>query len=269
MRILIIVICCCVSIGDALAETRLVFFPGVFYFDYEETTSNGTFLDGETGLVPGLSAQLDYQTSSQITAILHGGIYSGEVDYDGHASPSGTPVQSKTKANYYNIGVAALFPIEEMPLKTNFSVGYQLNRWERDIQSTVSPFVGYVSGLYEIYEWEELSMGVEIHLKERFSQQWSLYAGTFQTLDPRIKIDLESSGDGKPKLYMGSDTGFELSVQWATSAGNKLQTGWKMSYKQWRFGKSNSLPISGSRTIVEPDSESSLLMLELVFATTK
>ena len=269
MRIMIIAICCFVSMEKSLAETRLVFFPGVFYFDYVETTSNGTFLDGETGLVAGLSGQLEYQFSSQISGILHGGIYSGEVDYDGHASPSGTPVQTRTEANFFNIGAVGLFPIEGAALKTNFSIGYQLNRWERDIQSTVSPVIGYVSGLYEIYEWEELSMGMEIHLNERYSQQWSFYGGIVQTQDPRIKIDLESSGDGKPELNMGSDLGYEFSAQWMTQAKGSWYTGWKMSYKRWRFGKSNSLPISGSRTIVEPDSKTEIFMLELVIATSK
>lgn len=266
MRVLLIAICL-LSLDDALADTRLVFLPGVLYFDYVETASDGTFLDGETGPVPGLSMQLEYQGSSTVTAILHGGIYSGMVDYDGHASPSGIPVQTETKANFFNLGAFALFPLEGSSVKTNFVIGYQVRRWERDIQSTVSPSIGRVAGLFELYEWEEFSLGTEIHLDEQFSQQWSFYVGLFQTWDPRIKINLESSGDGKPKLYMGSDTGFEASAQWMIKAQGQWYTGWKMTFKHWQFGQSNTAQISGGRTIFEPNSETKLLMLELVIAS--
>lgn len=266
MKLLTIAICCLIVVPTAYAESRLMFLPGVFYFDYEETAEDGSFLDGETGPVPGISAQLEYQFASGIGAVVHGGIYSGTVDYDGHAEPSGEPATSKTDAKFFSLGALALFPKQKGEFDLQFLMGYQIRRWERDIQPTVVPGLGFVSGLYEVYEWEELSMGFEVTVDKKNVQQWKFYAGVFQTRNPEITIDLTADGDGEPRLFMGTDIGYQLSVQRLTKINNKLDLGARLSYKTWRFGRSNSQPISGGRLVTEPDSRTNLIMLEFVLA---
>lgn len=267
MRAFLVLMFCFSVLAEARAEGRFSLLPGVFYFDYEETAEDGSFLDGETGPVPGISAQFEHQFKSGIGAIIHGGIYSGTVDYDGHAEPSGEPATSTTDANYFSLGALALFPKQKGEFDLQFLMGYQIRRWERDIQPTVVPGIGLVSGLYEVYEWEELSMGFEVTVDKKNSQQWKYYAGVFQTRNPEISIDLTADGDGKPRLFMGSDIGYQLSAQWLTAVNTTLDMGVKFSYKRWRFGRSNSEPISGGRLVTEPDSRTNIYLLELVIAT--
>ena len=242
------------------ADNRLVISPGVMYFDYEERDENGSFLDGETGPVLGVRAAVEWRLESNITGVVFGSIYSGTVDYDGHTQ-SGTPVQTDTDANYFTLGVAAKTPIQFSDFKTNINVGYAFKRWERDIQP-----IGVVSGLYEVYQWEEISLGADVLLVGPDSRQWNLYAGVFQTREPNIVINLEADGDGKPKLFMGTDTGMQFSAQWMGATKKTRDTGVKLTYKTWKFGRSNSQSISGGREITEPKSRTQLIFLELVMA---
>lgn len=258
---------CFLLAEQALAETRLIFQPGIVYFDYEETTDNGIFLDGETGPVAGLSLQLEHGFSIGMTGIIHGGAYSGTVDYDGHVSPSGEPVQTDSDANFFTLGAAVLVPLDDPAAGTSFRLGFIYKRWERDIQPTVSPLVGYVSGLYEVYEWEELSVGAVVTPAASDLQRWRFYAGLFQTVNPRITINLRARGDGKPRLYMGTDTGMELSAQWMGQEKGNWMTGFQFSYKTWRFGKSNTQAISGGGSVTEPRSRTHLWLFEFVLAT--
>ena len=267
MRIIITVMCCFLLVGQAMAETRLIFQPGILYFDYEETTDSGRFLDGETGLVAGISAQLEYSYPSGATGIVHGGAYSGTVDYDGHVSPSGEPVQTDTDANFFTLGAAVLVPLDGPAARASLRLGFLKKRWERDIRPTVNPLIGYVSGLYEVYEWEELSLGAVVTPVTSTIYRWRFYAGLFQTIDPRIKINLQARGDGEPRLYMGADTGLEFSAQWMGEEKGNWKTGLQFSYKAWRFGKSNTESISGGRSVTEPRSRTHLWLFEFVLAT--
>ena len=251
----------------ALADSQLTLSPGVMYFDYEERDDDGSFIDGETGPVPGVSAEFKYIFPSKIIGALYGGLYIGEVEYDGHADDlAKTPVTTDTKANYFSLGADARIPLEGLPTRMNLNVGYLFKRWERDIRPTFSPAIGAVAGLYEVYHWQELSMGFEWAPVKQEWQQWNFYAGIFQTYNPNIVINKKAEGNGEPKLYMGTDTGFKVSAQWMQSKQTKNQMGFRATYKTWRFGKSNSELISGgTELITEPKSRSRLLFIELVF----
>jgi len=251
----------------ACADNRLSVLPGYYYFNYKETTDNGSFLDGETGPLYGVSAQFDYIDDTGITSILQGGIYDGKVNYDGHAYPSGVPITSQTNTNLYYLGALMVFPLQASGVRTGISLGYQLRRWERQILSTYSPVVGRVSGLYEVYEWVEISIGAEVHLQEQYSQQLSFYAGVFQTRDPEIEINLVADGDGKPRLDLGTDTGYEFSAQWMGKLKSDSYAGFKASFKSWNFGRSANERTTTGRNIFEPNSRSRLFMLEFVLTS--
>lgn len=259
---------CCylVSNSNAQAESQFSLMPGMFYFDYEETAEDGSFLDAETDPVPGLSAEFEYLYLSGVRGVIQGGVYTGNVDYDGHAYPSGQPVTTYTKTKIFHLGAIAKFPLQRSPLQTYFNIGYEFRLWERDIQPTFNPVIGQVSGLYEVYEWNEYSMGFELHFNNASRSQWILYAGAFQTINPRIEIDLTADDNGKPRLYMRSDLGYRFSVLWMQAEKSRSSAGVKLSYKFWRFGQSNSEVLPDNSVVTEPRSRTHIIQLEYILA---
>lgn len=258
--------CCLIKTSGLMADSQFSLMPGILYFDYEETAEDGSFLDAETDPLAGLSLKIENKYVSGIRSVIHGGIYSGNVEYDGHAYPSGEPVTTYTRTRIFHLGASVKFPLQYSPLATYFNVGYQLRRWERDIRPTVDPVIGQVAGLYEVYEWGEYAMGFEIYIGDSHKNQWILYAGAFQTIDPQIEIDLSANGNGKPRLYMGSDTGLQLSAQWMGARKSLSRTGVRLSYKFWRFGQSNSETLPNNDVVTEPRSRTHILQLEFVLA---
>lgn len=255
-----------VPLSNASAQNQLLLLPGILYFDYEETAEDGSFLDAETDPISGLSAEYKFQHASGIRGVIHGGMYTGNVEYDGHAYPTGQPVTTYTKTNIFNLGAIASFPLQDSASTVYFNIGYEFRRWERDIQPTVDPVIGQVSGLYEVYEWSEFSMGLELNLNDALKNQWTFYAGAFRTINPRIEIDLSANGNGKPRLYMGSDLGVELSAQWLAARKSRSQAGAKLSYKHWRFGQSNSEVLPDNSVVTEPRSRTHIIQLEYILA---
>jgi hypothetical protein len=247
-------------VGIVHADNRFVFYPGIMYFDYEETGDDGSFLNGETGPVPGITVALEHRFNPEVTGIVFGGIYTGTVDYDGQTQ-AGSPFQTDTQADFFTLGVAAQFPIKYFDNEISLIVDYTYMRWERDIQSR-----GLVSGLYEVYQWQELFIGAQFFFVEELKGRWSLFGGVFQTRNSEIEIDLVSDGYGKPRLSLGSDTGFELGAQWM-EVNNKSKYGFRVSYKNWKFGRSANEISSGnggSITIYEPKSETANIFFELI-----
>lgn len=244
------------------AQNRLVLTPGVMYFDYEETGDDGSFLDGETGPVPGVNAAVEIQYYPKFTGIVFGGYYSGTVDYDGHTQ-AGLPIQTKTKEDFFTLGVAAQFPVGNRQSELLLQTGYAFKRWERDIQS-----IGNVSGLFEIYAWQELSFGALVTIEAENNSRLNLYWGIFKTRNADIEINLSSDGYGRPVLPLGSSVGLELAAQWMSTKEVNNNVGFKLSYRNWKFGRSPDKTISGNSgnaTVFEPMSETSNILFELVY----
>ena len=252
------------NVGIANAENRVILSPGLMYFDYEERGDNGAFLDGETGSVLGATIALERSFNSKFSAILFGGIYTGTVNYDGHTQ-IGDPIQTDTQADFFTFGVEAQLPLAEFNKNFYLITGYRYKRWERDIQP-----VGSVSGLFEVYQWQEFSLGVQLFSNIVKSTQWSIFGGFFQTRNAEIEINLASEGYGKPSLSLGSDTGFEFGIQHMDFRNNEQDMGFRFSYRTWKFGRSPNEIASGSGGTVlihEPRSETSTFLFEVIIPT--
>ena len=260
-KILLVLCVWLALVNTANADNLFTLSPGIMYFDYEETGDDGSFLDGETGPVYGVTAALEHSFSPKISGVVFGGIYTGTVDYDGQTQ-SGTPVKTDTQADFFTLGFAAQLPIKTGENNLTLITGYRYKRWERDIQS-----IGIVSGLYEVYQWQEVFLGAQLLLKYDTNSRISLYGGIFKTRNAEIEIDLVSDGFGKPRLSLGSDTGLEFGVQWMEARKNDRNYGVRLSYKSWKFGRSPneiSSGSSGSVIIHEPRSETANIMFELI-----
>jgi len=264
MKILLPFAACFIFTLNAYAESETELSPGLMYFNYEETGDDGSFLDGETGPVLGATFTWSHDLAQSFKGIIFGGIYTGTVDYDGHTQ-SGTPVQTDTQADFFTLGFAAQLPMQSTSNGLSLLLGYRFKRWERDIQS-----VGIVSGLFEVYQWQELSLGLQLFSNVDAKTQWRFYGGLFQTRNAEIEINLAAEGFGRPSLPLGSDTGLEAGVQYMGFGNNERDLGFRFSYRTWKFGRSpNEISSGPGGTVLihEPRSETSIFLFEVIVAT--
>ena len=250
----------------AYAESKLIIAPGMMNFDYVETDIDGTFLDGENGNIPGIYIGLDVQTHKFLTVGLAFEHFSGEVDYDGHIQSNdprydGLPLQSKTNQNITAItGSLRTLLDNDSPLA--FYGTFTIKRWERDIQSTYvsgidnsgNPFQNLpVSGLFEVYEWWQLTFGFAYKISISPKSYLDVNGGILTTINPTMEVEGLS-------FDLREKPGYEAGISWIYDLMKQHSLGLRGEYTYWEFGRSNV--ISG---FVEPDSESNMFVLSLVY----
>lgn len=254
----------------AYAESKFIVAPGLMDFDYVETDVDGSFLDGESGVIPGI--YIGFETQTAESELLTFGIafehYSGEVDYDGHIQTNplnpryeGLPLSTKTHENVNSIIVSLSRSFaQHRPLSIYGT--FTIKRWERDIQSTSisgidnfgDPFQDLpVSGLFEIYEWWQFTFGLDYKLKLSAKSYIGFYGGFLRTINPKMKVfNLSFSLEEK--------WGYEAGLAWMYKLTKAHSLGAGVDYTYWEFGRSNVISNS-----VEPDSESNMLELKFVY----
>ncbi|MFW2371521.1 MAG: hypothetical protein ACN4GM_00215, partial [Gammaproteobacteria bacterium] len=92
-----------INIAQASAQNFIV-SPSLYVFDYAEYDSVGKFLDGETGVLPGINFAYHYE-HEQFGMLAQYSEYAGNINYDGHLLISGLPHQTTTDTylRFFNI----------------------------------------------------------------------------------------------------------------------------------------------------------------------
>lgn len=239
----------CLYSAGTKAETRLSVVPSLLNFDYTEFNASGGILDQETGLIPGIQFLLARDFSEQLSTELEISAYDGNVDYVGHTQ-SGLPHNTTTNEELFGIGARLVAPLSA---DTDAYLGAKYQRWNRDIFSNNG-----VAGLFERYQWWELSAGTRISFPVRENQNWIADIALLRTIDPTIYVDLASIGGGDADLDLGPDTGVRFQLMWKLSNDNQTTYAINAFYELWGFGRSDSKATSGGSTsyfIYEPESE--------------
>jgi hypothetical protein len=140
------------------------------------------------------------------------------------------------------------------------------NAWDRDILPA-----GTVNGLFERYMWWTLEAGIQAELYRHESNLLAFELGVLLTRDGTIMIDLVDEGFGENTLNLADSQGFSTAVfyELGLAGTNRLRFG--LSYRDWQFGRSNTLPVSdGTRTIyiTEPDSRSKYTTFSIAYVYT-
>ena len=231
------------------AETQFTVAPSLLNFDYTEFNASGSILDRETGLIPGIQFLLSRDFSEQLSAELEISAYDGNVDYTGHTQ-SGLPHNTTTNEELFGIGARLIAPLSA---HTDAYFGAKYQRWNRDIFSNNG-----IAGLFERYQWWELSAGTRISLRARENQSWIADIALLRTINPTIYVNLASVDGGNADLDLGADTGARLQLMWKLSKGNQTTYAINAFYELWGFGMSDSKATSGGSSsyfIFEPESK--------------
>jgi len=249
------------------AETTFTIAPGVMRFDYEETDIDGAFLDGEYGEIPGVKLSIEEEDKErQFSLGLALEYYAGNVDYTGfiqstNARYDGLPLSTTTDQKILSFSTY----IKKSLFKDPYFFVYgnlAYKNWERDIQGKYisgtdnfgDPFTNlYVSGLYEVYQWWQITFGIFSRFPISVSSEIAFRAGFLRTIEPQM--DLASFTFDLQEAW-GQEA--ELSYYYALTQQQSI--GVSGSIMTWSFGRSNA--IGG---FVEPDSKSEMKTVQLLY----
>lgn len=249
--------------GISLAgEKTLSLAPGMRLFDYAEYDDNGAFLDGESGPVLGLDVTYAYLLQNKSKAFLDIGVFSGEVLYDGQTQ-GGSPAVTTTDQSFYSFGVGFEAPLISPKERLKAFASLRYEKWERDILPT-----SLTAGLFEVYEWWEMSLGLDVGLYKNKTEQLSMYTRVFAISNALMTVHL--NGYGTPELELGNKGGGEIGVRWMQRLSARRALGLSFGYKAWSFGRSADktvLPNNGGpvQTIHEPRSQTNTTTVKLIF----
>lgn len=236
------------------AESQFSIAPTLLHFDYTEFSKSGVVLDKETGWIPGLQLQLNKPFGEQWRIAFELTGYDGSVDYEGNT-------QTTTEATIIRFGARIETPITS---QTDLVFGATHHEWQRDIQDSST-----LSGLFEIYRWWEISLGISSQFWAKDTQSWRAEAVLLRTVNPTIHVDISRADLGKTDLDLGTEWGARLQLSWTGAVNPKWQYGFKVFYEAWDFGRSGSKTTSGgaiSLPVVEPRSETRHSGLLLAFS---
>ena len=241
----------------AQAKSKFSITPSLMYFDYTEFSSSGSVLDRETGWIPGIQFQLAQDLSNQLNIELGISTYGGNVDYAGHTQ-SGVPHNTRTNEGLIRIEARFIAPLLT---NTDIYLATKSHQWDRNIYSNNG-----VAGVFERYQWWEISVGSRISFWIKDNQTWTADIAILKTINPTLYVDLSSVDAGNANLNLGSDTGARLQLMWETSNNERYTYGVSTFYEIWGFGVSDSRTTSGgssSFSIFEPRSETRHMGIQL------
>lgn len=245
----------------AQAESQFSVSPTLMHFDYTEFSFDGSVLDSETGWIPGIQLLLAQNLSHNLNIEFEASTYAGGVDYAGYTQ-SGLPHNTRTNEEVIRLGVRLVAPVLT---NTDIYLTTKYHQWDRNILSNNG-----IAGLFEQYQWWEISAGTRILFFVKDNQKWMADLAILRTINPGIHVDLSSINAGKTDLDLGADTGARLQLMWMISGDKQYTYGINAFYEIWEFGVSDSKVTRGgssSFSVFEPSSETrhSGIQLQLNF----
>lgn len=260
----------------AVAEKQDVQFGvGLMAFNYAEYDDDNIFLDGETGLIPGVVIKV--KTHKKIYAEWVGSLYYNQIKYDGETQKTAIPIKSTSDALIMDthIKFGKIFDVSyERDQSLYIGLGYRY--WLRNILPTIidSPGSLYdgvtVAGLLEEYHWYYTLVGYQVSFNASDKVQVGFDFRFTHMFNAKIDIDhLGSSGYDNITLDLGNKAGarFAMPVEIKMSKSTLFVTPY---YEIIDIGKSNSavVTIGGvpiNRVTHEPRSETRNIGIELTW----
>lgn len=255
-------------------ETSFEVGVGLMDFDYVEYDDDNVFLDGESGLIPGVIMKL--KTNKRIYYELEGSLYYNKIKYDGQTQ-SGIPITTKSDAlivdTHFKVGLN-LEPSFGRKSKMYGGIGYRY--WYRNIlpttiSSPLSFFNGSsVAGILEEYSWFYGLAGYAVHFNASNNVNVGLDFRLTKMIDAKLDVDfLGFRGYDNNTLSLGNKIGARFAVP-ITVKTKKYPFFITPYFEIIDIGKSNSVPLTqgGVSTgfgILEPRSETRNVGVEVTW----
>lgn len=205
-------------------------------------------LDNETGTIPGIGLKAGTSLYKHFNIDFGFEIYGGDVYYTGYTQ-SGSPFTTQT---YEVLSRYSIKASTEIINDISLFASTTLHQWDRDIYGKNG-----TAGLFEVYKWRELAIGISMPLWKQEQSTLSIEASVLKIKKPEMYIDLSESGYGYTDLILKEDDGARIKIHWSTE-NDDLAYGISLFYEMWEFGKSDSNTTTGgtsSISVFEPRSE--------------
>ena len=241
---------------------------GLMAFDYVEYDDNNVFLDGETGLIPGVIVKL--KTNKRIYYEWEGSLYYNTIEYDGQTQ-GGSPVVTDSDAlildTHFKIGLN-FEPAFEREQKIYMGMGYRY--WYRNIQSGQDVLGNPVAGILEEYSWYYGLLGYEVHFAAANNVKVGLDLRLTKMFKAQLEVDfLGFQSFDNTVLDLGNKVGarFAIPVEIKMAQSSVTVTPF---YEIIDIGKSNIVRVSSNgvptaTSILEPRSETRNVGIEVMW----
>lgn len=225
---------------------------GLMAFDYTEFDDNNVFLDGETGLIPGVIVKL--KTNKRIYYEWEGSLYANEIDYDGQTQ-GGTPVKTNSDAliidTHFKMGLN-FDPSFDRGQKLYTGMGYRY--WYRNILSGRDINGSPVAGLLEEYRWFYGLLGYEVHFDASNNVKVGFDFRLTKMFNAKMDVDfLGFRGYDDTSVKLGNKVGARLAMPVAIKMRDSSLIVTPF-YEIIDIGKSNTVSLTRNGNLIDDDS---------------
>ena len=230
---------------------------GVIKFKYTEFNDSGVFLDGETGLIPGVVLKGRFSNTKGFVDIV-GNLHGNTIKYDGQTQ-GGTPLQTKSDAfildHYVKLGVHTNTARNNSPY-----IGLGFRYWLRNIRPGYDVNGNSVAGILEHYYWNYLLVGYEGRFSITDNVKIGFDLGYTLMLNGKMDVNfLGYKNYDNAQVNLGNESGGRLSIpiEIKMRRSSLIVTPY---YERINIGKSNTVRVTSggvatATSIYEPRSE--------------
>lgn len=220
-------------------------------FHYKETDEQNTVLDREDGLLPGVEISFGNHIDRN-TILLTGSQHDGTIAYDGHTG-TGRPHVTDTEERIVDVALLIKRSMEPSADSPRVTGGLGYREWRRDILATE-----FVSGLFEIYRWPYLMLGVEADAFQNGPWKVGLDWRLTRPVHPTIEVALPGYDPLTLELGANVDVNICFPIEYRFTARQAIVVvpywqRWTLERSRYKRLYSNGIPTPDSAQ--EPDSE--------------
>lgn len=247
------------------SETGLNFGMGLMRFDYAEYDDSNIFLDGETGVIPGVILKYKSDHGQQYSEWV-GKLYGKTINYDGQTQ-SGTPLTTKSDAVIFDTHYKMGFHLSRQQDHSAY-VGLGFRYWYRNIRPGYDINGDPVAGLLEHYYWfySVLGYATDFVINDRYNIGFDIR----HTLMLNAKMDVDFLGynnNDNTQVNLGNKSGLRIAIPVKLKTGKRSLTV-SPYYEMIDIGRSNNVRVTSNGIpttweIYEPRSETRNVGIEV------
>lgn len=246
-------------------ENGLNFGLGLMRFDYAEYDDSNTFLDGETGFIPGVVLKYKSDHGQQYSEWV-GKLYSNSINYDGQTQ-GGSPLKTKSGAiifdTHYKLGFH-LSPQQDH--RAYLGVGFRY--WYRNIRPGYDINGNPVAGLLEHYYWFYSVLGYATDFVINDTYNIGFDIRHTRMLNAKMDVDfLGYNNYDNTQVNLGNRSGWRIAIPVKIKTGRQSLTV-SPYYEMIDIGRSNNVRVTSNgiataSVIYEPRSETRNVGIEV------
>ncbi len=221
---------------------------GLMAFDYTEYDDNNIFLDGETGLIPGVIIKRKQSYQNLFTELV-GQLYGNRIKYDGQTQ-DGVPTKTNSIAiifdSHFKLGMRIAQRHEPY-----IGLGYRY--WYRHILNGQDITGRAVSGLLEDYKWFYGILGYAANFAVNEDVSVGYDFRYTKMMSAKMDIDyLGFCGYDDAQVNLGNKSGARFSLPVKVKTRNHVLTVTPY-YEIIDIGKSNTIALTRNGNLVDCD----------------